>query len=236
MALIDEVKAVCDRLAPLGRRDRLLIVTGNTLDIAQSTNAELKTSLTAVLPGIDRTQQGFEDFHATANQAVTGGCPARSLLYHALASSSVHPTTDGAPSPNPEHYPTLEELDVIENFIFSLVFDRTDLVGTIVAVFAYQYREASRTPHLRHADVAYSRTGIARVGTTDPHYDPSRRGFWVIPEAGGDALAVLPARYGVFLARRANRALPAPFRAATAARMTTTSCFQSTSCSPATSA
>ena len=204
MALIDDVKAICDRLAPFGWRDRLLLVTGNTLDISQSTNAKLKAALTAVLPGIDRTQMGFEDFHATANQAVTGGNPARSLLYHALACSSVHPTVDGAPSPNSKHYPTLDELDVIENFIFSLVFDRTDLNGTIVAVFAYQYREASRTPHLRHADIAYSRTGVARVGTTNPHYDPSRRGFWVIPEAGGDALAVMPARYGVFLARRAK--------------------------------
>jgi hypothetical protein len=204
MALIDEVKAVCDRLAPLGWRDRLLLVTGNTLDISQSTNTKLKTALTAVLPGIDRTQRGFEDFHPTANQAVAGGSPAQSLLYHALASSSVHPTTDGGPSADPKHYPTLDELEVIENFIFSLVFDRTDLVGTIVAVFAYQYREASRTPHLRHADVAYSRTGVARVGTVAHHYDRSRRGFWVIPEGGGDALAVLPARYGVFLARRSK--------------------------------
>ena len=204
MALINEVKAVCDRLAPLGWRDRLLSVTGNTLDISQSTDAKLKTALTAVLPNIDRTQRGFEDFHSTANQAITGGSPARSLLYHALASSSVHPTSDGALSPNQKHYPTLEELDVIENLIFSLVSDRNDLVGTIVAVFAYQYREASSTPHLRHADVAYSRTGVARVGTTEPHYDPSRRGFWVIPEAGGDALAVLPARYGVYLAHRSK--------------------------------
>ncbi len=172
MALIDEVKVICDRLAPLGWRDRLFSVTGNTLDISQSTNAKLKTALTAVLPGIDRTQRGFEDFHPTANQAITGGSSARSLLYHALASSSVHPTTGGAPSPNPKHYPTLEELDVIENFIFSLVFDRTDLNGTIVAVFAYQYREASRTPHLRHADVAYSRTGVARVGYDWPPLRP----------------------------------------------------------------
>jgi hypothetical protein len=42
MALIDDVKAVCDRLVPLGWRDRLLIVTSNQLDIAQSTNSKLK--------------------------------------------------------------------------------------------------------------------------------------------------------------------------------------------------
>jgi hypothetical protein len=204
MALIDEVKAVCDRLAPLGWRERLQSVTAGSLDIAQPTSAQLKSALTAVLPVIDRTQRGFEDFHVEANQAIAGGSPARSLLYHALASSVVHPTPDGAPSPHVKYYPTLEELDVIENFIFSLVYDRTDLEGTIVAVFAYQYREASRTTHLRHADVAYSRTGVARVGTAAHHYDRSRRGFWVVPEQDGDALAVLPARYGVFLARRAK--------------------------------
>lgn len=66
MALIDDVKAICDRLAPLGWRDRLLLVTGNTLDISQSTNDKLKTALTAVLPVIDRTQRGFEDFHSTS--------------------------------------------------------------------------------------------------------------------------------------------------------------------------
>ncbi len=208
MALIDDVKAACDRLAPLGWRDRLLAVTGNALDISQPTGAKLKAALTKVLPTIDRTLRGFEDFHATANRAVTGGSPARSLLYHALACSLVHPTADGSPSSKPSNYPTLDELEVLENFIYSLVSDRTDLGGTFVAVFAYQYREASRTTHLRHADLAYSRTGIARVGTAGPLYDPSRRGFWVVPDGGGggdgNALPVLPARYGVFLARRAK--------------------------------
>lgn len=204
MALIDEVKAVCDRLAPLGWRDLLLKVTGNVLDISQPTNAKLKVALTSDIPAIDRSRQGFEDFHPTATKAATGGNLARSLLYHALASSQVHPTASGAPSSDPKHYPTLRELDIVENFIYSLVSDRTDIDETIVAVFAYQYREASRSPHLRHADVAYSRTGVARIGTTGPHYDTSRRSFWVIPEGGGDALPVLPARYGVFLARRAK--------------------------------
>ena len=95
-------------------------------------------------------------------------------------------------------------LDVIENLIYSLVSHRTDLNDTFVAVFAYQYRVASRTSHLRHADLVYSRTGVARVGTTSASYDATRRSFWVIPKNGGDDLPVLPARYGVFLARRAN--------------------------------
>ena len=62
-------------------------------------------------------------------------------------------------------------------------------MNTCIAVFAYQYREASRTPHLCYADMAFSRTGIARVGTTVAHYDASRRSFWLVPAAGGDALA-----------------------------------------------
>ena len=204
MSAIDDLKAACDRLAPLGWRDLLLAVTNNDLDIAQPTNAKLKAALTKPLVTIDRSKRGFEDFHRNGGQGITAGRPAESLLYHALASPQVHPTATGEPSSVPTHYPTLAELDAIENFIFSLVADRTDLDDLIVAVFAYQYREASRTPHLRHADLAFSRTGVARVGTTRPQYDASRRSFWVIPDGGGDDLPVLPARYGAFLARRAK--------------------------------
>lgn len=203
MSLIDDVKTACDRLAPLGWRDLLLAVTNNSLDISQPTKA-LNAALTTPLATIDRSSKGFEDFHPTAARAITGGRPEQSLLYHAFASPQVHPTAAGMPSSNPTDYPTLAELDVIENYIYSLVADRTDLNDTLVAVFPYQYREASRTTHLRHADFAYSRTGVARVGITQPHYDPSRRSFWVIPKNGSDAIAVLPARYGVFLARRAK--------------------------------
>ena len=176
MSLIDDVKTVCDRLAPRGWRDLLLAVTNNALDISQSSRAKLKTALTTPLATVDRMKPGFDDFHPTGARAITGGHPARSLLYHAFASPHVHPTATGTPSSTPTDYPTLAELDVIENFIYSQVADRPDLDETIVAVFAYQYRTASRTPHLRHADLAYSRTGVARVGTTRPHYDRSRRG------------------------------------------------------------
>ena len=204
MALIDDVKAICDRLAPFGWRDLLLAVTFNALDISQTTNTKLRNALTATIPTIDRSRSGFEDFHPSASQAVTAGAPAQSLLYHALASCQVHPTANGEPSSNPKHYPTLEELDTVENFIYSLAFDRTDLTGTVVAVFAYQYRPASRTTHLRHADLAWSRTGVARVGTAAANYDSSRRSFWVTPKDGSDSLCVLPARYAVFLARKAK--------------------------------
>lgn len=204
MALMSDVKGVCDRLAPLGWRDLLLAITNDSLDIAQPTSAKLRDALTQAIPSIDRTKAGFDDFHPAASKAITAGNPSQSLLYHALASPQVHPTADGAPASNPDRYPTLEDLDIIENYIFSLLAERTDLDGTIVAVFAYQYRTASRTTHLRHADLAYSRTGVARVGTAPPHYDRARRSFWVIPQNRSEAVSVLPARYGVFLARRAK--------------------------------
>ncbi|HVK98362.1 MAG TPA: hypothetical protein VM553_01045, partial [Dongiaceae bacterium] len=122
-----------------------MTVTNDGLDILQPTKAKLKTALAKSLATIDRKRSGFEDFHATATQAIMGGNAAQSLLFHALASPNVHPTSSGAPSPNPDDYPSLAELDVIENYIYSLVADRTDLNDTVVAVFAYQYREASRT-------------------------------------------------------------------------------------------
>ena len=204
MALIDNLFTLVNRLAPRGWRNLLLSVTNNQLDILKPTKAALATELAKVLTLIDRTKPGFQDFNTSGTRGITGGRPNRSLLFHALACPLVHPTTSGLPSANQADYPTLEELDTVENYIYSLVASRTDLAGTEVAVFAYQYRESARTPHRRHADFAYSRTGVARVGTTAENYDASRRSFWVVPAAGGDALCVLPARYGVFLARRSK--------------------------------
>ncbi len=47
MPLIDQVKTICDRLAPLGWRDLLPAVTSNSIDIVQPTSAKLKNALTA---------------------------------------------------------------------------------------------------------------------------------------------------------------------------------------------
>jgi hypothetical protein len=63
MALIDEVKTVCDRLAPFGWQDLLLDVTDGSLDIAQATTAKLKIALITDIPDIKRGNLGFEDFH-----------------------------------------------------------------------------------------------------------------------------------------------------------------------------
>lgn len=205
MSLIDDVKALCDRLDTRGWRALLLAVTGNRLDIRQPTAARLKSALAAPLATIDRTRAGFEDFHPSGNQGISPGRPARSLLFHALASPRVHPDPN-VREPNPDDYPTLAEIDTLENYVYSL--STAGLVGPIeVAVFAYQYREGTRTSHQRYADFAFSRTGVARVGTAAPHYDPVRRSFWVLPPGpGAEGIAVLPARYGVFLARRGRAA------------------------------
>jgi hypothetical protein len=95
------------------------------------------------------------------------------------------------------------ELDTIENYIYSVAKKKLkDLGDVVVAVFAYQYRPGTTSVHGKHADMAYSRTGIARVGTTTMHYDPLRRSFWAGPAGGAPGVAVMPARYGAFLAQR----------------------------------
>src|SRR5262249_31986681 len=116
MALIDDVKAVCDRLAPLGWRDLLLAVTANALDIHKASPVALQTALLAPLHSIDRNAAGFSDFAVDGQQAITPGRPAQSLLYHALASSSV---TSGAAGPL-RGFPTRREVEAVENFVFGV--------------------------------------------------------------------------------------------------------------------
>ena len=176
MALIDDIKNLCDRLSTQGWRDLLLNVTGGDLDIQQTSRPKLEDALSKTL-SIDRTAAGFEDFNPRGDQGVVPGSPSHSLLYHALACPDVHPTTSGQPSSRSSVYATLAELDALENYVYSLVKNRGDLDNTVVAVFAYQYRVANRTSHLRHADLAFSRTGIARVGTGKFNYDAARRSF-----------------------------------------------------------
>ena len=101
--------------------------------------------------------------------------PSRSLLYHALASPLVHPPATGGGA-DPRSYPSLEELDAVENYIYSLAkLSSTNLPpGTVIAVFAYQYRIGTRSAHGMFADLSFSRTGISRVGTAPANYDPVR--------------------------------------------------------------
>jgi hypothetical protein len=113
MAQIDEVKAACARLAGMGWQSLLKL---HDLDIAK---ADLAAELAREL-AIDRNNPGFEDFTLAGKRGVEPGFPAASLLYHAFASPDVHPTATGDPVTSVDAYPTLAELDAVENYIYGL--------------------------------------------------------------------------------------------------------------------
>lgn len=196
MALIDQVTQLCRRLAPLGWADLM-----NQFGLDMNA-ADMAAELARVLPNIQAMNvPGCSDFHPGAVRGIEPGVPARSLLYHVLASPAVHPTADGSLSTDPTVYPTLEELDIVENYIYAVAQKRlTDFQGAVVVVFATQYRTGARTGHGLYADMVYSRTGVSRVGTQAAHYDPARRSFWPLPSDGSSSLCTMGARYSAYLA------------------------------------
>ena len=198
MALIDDVKIVCDRLALHGWGE---LMAAHGLDLS---SADLGAEFARPLPGIDRNLPGFEDFALEGRRGIEPGIPARSLLFHAFASPNVL-TVPG--SAGLGAFPTLAELDTVENYVYGVQAPSmpelfTFSGGALLALvaFAHEYRPSIQTPHRRHADVCFSRTGIARVGTAEPLYDGPRRGF--LPAVNGQPhqLRVLPARYAAYLA------------------------------------
>jgi hypothetical protein len=204
MTILEQVAAMCRRLAPKGW-GRLLAVHGLRLDSSTLNDPrKLAKELKRTLSGIDRTVKGFEDFSPAGSRGIEGGRPGCSLLYHALASPMVHPFIEGMPDgsyPDDSYYPTLRELDTLENYIYTCTHRRASFAaGYVVGVFAYQYRIGVRTPNGKFADLAFSRTGIARVGTSDAVYENRRRSFWPIVEGSPNDIAVMPARYAAFLA------------------------------------
>src|SRR5258706_9345256 len=198
MSLWDDVGKILTRLSNQGWQ-ALLLKHGLDLN-SGDLRAELLRNLG---PSIKRDLAGFLDFSPLGARGIEPGDPARSLLYHALASPLVHPTPDGNPvdPANPNAYPTLEELDAIENLIYALSADNILTADMALAAFAYEYRPASGTPHGGHADLVFARTGLARNGTKDAEYDPILRCYRGIPSQPGYCL-VSPSKYGVFFARR----------------------------------
>ena len=205
MALIDDVKRLCDRLDRAGWRALLQRVTADALDIRQPTPARLAQELVKDLATIKRTVPGFEDFAASGRRAITAANPAQSLLYHALASPHV---TRDAQGEILRGFPTPAELDSLESFIFSLapvslpqlIASSGGAAKVAVVVFCSEYRPAKDTVDGRHADLTFSRTGLARVGTSRPKYDPVRRGFWPEDEDDAHAMRAMPARFSAWLA------------------------------------
>lgn len=211
MALIEEIKLLCDRLSPLGWRELMLKLTDGALDISKPTSAGLAAELTKALASISRVLPGFEDFSAGGTAAVTPGKPAESLLYHALASPLVIRDHLGN---RLKGHATPAELDTLENYIFSLRHKSLeDLVKEAggapkvgLVVFSMEYRPASDTVDGRHADLVFSRTGIARVGTARLEYLPESRGFWPEDRDNPNNLRVLPARFALWLAVKSKGA------------------------------
>lgn len=174
--------------------DKLLTTPWQAVLAKHGVNAQ--TEFAAELT-VDRTIIGFHDFSTDKAALIQPGDPARSLLYHCLASPAVQPL-----DLDPSDYPTQEDLDLVENYIYSLVDisdqQRRDLVA---AVFAYEYREAAGTPHRMHADLVFSRTGIARVGNAPALYNPINRAYR-LDAAVPHEVRVMPARYAAFLCER----------------------------------
>jgi len=211
MSSLTQLSEICQRLAPFGWT-ALLKRHGLNIE-APNLEEEIYKDISAA---IDRNISGFEDFISSGRRAIEPYIPCKSLLFHAFCSPNVHPGPGNSIVDDIDAYPTLEELDVLENFIFSAnhatsgiaIRDKTFFDINVppdeltIAVFAYQYRTGTRTTNGRYADFVYSRTGIARIGTTEFCYVPSRRTFWTIPADGEDKIPVLPARYGVFIARK----------------------------------
>jgi len=153
---------------------------------------------------VDFTLPGLEDLARETKRAIEPGDPARSLLYHVLASPRVRPT---APKGRraAHFWPTLQQIEIVENYVYSVNrpsipelrarFGKSPLA---LLIFAVEYCPAVDTFHKRHADLCFSRTGIARVGTLPPNYVGRARGF--SPQAPSDIdVAVLPCRYAAFL-------------------------------------
>lgn len=207
MALLNDLAQILSRLAPRGWAALLQQHAGG-LDITKP-KAQLAAELARQLTGIDREHPGFEDLSTGARRAIEPGIPARSVLYHALASPDVHPLKAGALTD--ADYPTPEELDVVENYIFSLAPRKlSSFRNPVIAVFACQYRTRAHTPHGLHADLAFSRAGVARVGTEAERYDGATRSFTPLPMDGNRGFAALPARYVAYIA---EYGVPAPTHA-----------------------
>jgi hypothetical protein len=145
-----------------------------------------------------------QDFALEGARWISPGLPTRSLLYHLLAAPNAVPLLPA---------PSQQQIETLENCVYAArEFDLAALQAFVrqqfpacwqpltVVVFAYEYRAANETPHGRCADLCYSRTGVARVGTVAAPYNAELRGYPLTVADQPFAVPVLPARYAAFLA------------------------------------
>lgn len=197
MDLLESITRLCTRLAPGGWHSLLL---SHGLDIlAVPLDAELIKPL-----AIDRSLRGFEDFASTGNRAIEAARPAHSLLYHALASPGV--TVDEAGQPL-QLFPTAAEIEAVLDYVYGVspptledLQQQAQDSPLAVVVFASEYRNAGNTVHGQHADLCFSRTGIARVGNAPCRYDAPLRSFLPFVDDDPYGIRIMPVRYNAYIA------------------------------------
>ena len=177
--------SVCDRLADAGWVE---LLQAHGLDLRAR---DLAAELSRPLPAVDRTQPGFGDFALEGVRGIEPGRPALSLLYHALASPEVHAYRCGDEVVPITTFPTPAEIEIVENYVFGCspptveeLRARADGAPLAIVVVAAEYRAGDDTVHRKHADMCFSRTGVARIGTTPHTYRPRERGY--LPVVDGD--------------------------------------------------
>jgi hypothetical protein len=203
--LLKEVESACRRLGRHGWRELLLSVTSNELDIMA---LDLSRELTKKLNAVKRESPGFEDFAAEGQRGIEPGSPAQSLLLHAIASPAV---TQGVPGKALTDFATPAELKAIEDYVYGVrpptmaeLRARAKGAPLAVVVFSNEYRTVSHTVLRKHADMCFSRSSFARVGTVEARYDGRRREFLPFDERDPFAFRVQPARYAAYIAMQST--------------------------------
>lgn len=199
--LVEQTREILTRLAS-GGWDKVFQQHG--LNIGAS---DLSVELLRPLEGINRNSPGFEDFASNGIRGIEPGKPALSLLFHGFSSPHVTSFIDSDSCVELSEYPSPGDLEVLENLVYGLqpfsledIRAKADHSHLAIVVYAKEYRVASNTVHQKHADMCYSRTGVARVGTSDSSYLPQARGYMPEDKTDERKVRVLPCRYAAYIA------------------------------------
>ncbi|MEM6813670.1 MAG: hypothetical protein AAF600_04680 [Bacteroidota bacterium] len=199
--MIKDVKKILDRLAGSGWRELFLT---HDLDLsAKDLSKELRKNLK-----VDRTQPGFEDFCSEGSAGIVPYFPAKSLLFHGLASPQVDSWRDKTGKViQLKAFPTLEDISTIENYVYAAEVRTIDDIRVqaggkqlAIVMYASEYRPAINTPHKKHADKCFSRIGISRVGTSPKKYDEKARGYLPMNDNDPYSSRTVPCYFSAYIA------------------------------------